>query len=268
MTEILAAIPRWGWMWALAGAIYGACKAFSWWPHRARGTAARSAAYLLLWPGMDAAAFLDANLRPARPRAAEWLFAAGKTLFGAALVWIVAPLATPPMLKGWIGLVGLVFLLHFGTFHLASLVWRAAGVQADPIMRVPIHATSLGDFWGRRWNLGFRDLAHGLLFKPLAPRIGAAAAGFAVFLASGLVHDLVISVPASGGYGLPTGYFALQGLGVLIERSTSGRNLGLGHGIGGWIFMALFTAGPAFALFHPAFLREVWLPFMTAIGIK
>ena len=268
MTEILAEIPRWGFMWALAAAIYAACKGLSWWPLRSRGSAARSAGYLLLWPGMDARAFLDAAARPERPPAAEWLFAAGKTMAGAALVWIVAPLAAAPLLKGWIGLVGMIFILHFGTFHLLSLGWRSAGVKAEPIMRAPILATSLGDFWGRRWNLGFRDLAHDLLFKPLAPRFGAAAAGFAVFLASGLVHDLVISVPAGGGYGLPTGYFALQGLGVSIERSRSGREFGLGWGIRGWIFVALFTAGPAIALFHPAFIREVWLPFMTAIGIK
>jgi hypothetical protein len=218
---------------------------------------------------MAAGTFLNANLRPRRPTAAAWLFAAAKTLLGAALLWIVAPRAAPdqPLLKGWIGMAGLIFILHFGVFHLSALAWQRAGVQATPLMRAPVLARSLRDFWSHRWNLGFKNLAHDLLFQPLATRVGASAAGFAVFLASGLVHDLVISVPAGGGYGLPTGYFALQGLGVLIERSPAGREFGLGRGIGGRIFMALVTAGPAIALFHPTFVREVILPFMAAIGI-
>ena len=174
----------------------------------------------------------------------------------------------PALLKGWIGMAGLIFILHFGFFHLAALAWQRAGVQAAPIMHAPVLARSLRDFWSHRWNLGFKNLAHDLLFQPLAPRVGASAAGFAVFLASGLVHDLVISVPAGGGYGLPTGYFALQGLGVLIERSPAGRGFGLGRGLGGRIYMALFAAGPGVALFHPTFVREVMLPFMAAIGIS
>ena len=257
MTETLAAIPRWGWMWALAVAIFATCKAASWIPHRAAGTAARSAGYLILWPGMDARSFLDAGHRPARPGVAEWLFAAGKTLFGSALMWLVAPLATAPLLRGWIGLVGMIFILHFGTFHLVSLAWRRAGVQAEPIMRAPVLASSLGDLWGKRWNLGFRDLAHGLIFARVAPRLGTGGAALAVFVASGLVHDLVISVPAGGGYGLPTAYFLLQGVGVLAERKLKFSSR---------LFAILVAAGPAYFLFHPTFVRNVFLPFMEVIS--
>ena len=260
MTETLAGLPRWAFMWALAAAIYAACKILSWWPYRDLGTGARSAAYLLLWPGMDARGFLDSSLRPAPPRAAEWLFAAGKTLGGVALIWIVAPLASAPLLSGWIALVGMIFVLHFGSFHLASIAWRRAGVQAEPIMRAPILATSLGDFWGRRWNLGFHDIARDRLYKPLASRVGAVGASIAVFLASGLVHDLVISVPAGGGYGLPTAYFALQGVGVVFERSTVGRR------IPGRLLAIVFAAGPVYWLFHPPFVRNVILPFLEVIS--
>jgi len=267
MNESTTALPRWALMWLLAGAIFAACKALTWWPHRRRATVARSAGYLLLWPGMDARTFLDPARKPPPPLGREWLFAAAKTLIGVALL-VGSAAATAPLLRGWIGLVGLIFVLHFGTFHLVALLWRQAGVQADPIMRAPILSRSLGDFWGHRWNLGFHNLAHDHLYQRLAPRAGRVAAVMAVFLASGLIHDLVISVPAGGGYGLPTGYFALQGLGVFIERSAAGKDVGLGHGIGGRIWMALFTAGPAYALFHPTFVREVMLPFMAVLGIK
>lgn len=119
---------------------------------------------------------------------------------------------------------------------------------------------------GRRWNLGFRQLGHEWTFQPLHRKLGVARAGFLVFVLSGLIHDLVISVPARGGYGLPTGYFVLQGAGVALERSQIGWRLGLRSGVNGWVFMALLTAGPVFWLFHPPFLRNVVLPFMRVIG--
>ena len=87
-----------------------------------------------------------------------------------------------------------------------------------------------------------------------------------VFLLSGLVHELVISVPARGGYGLPTGYFLLQGLGVAAEHTRVGRRIGLGHGWRGWLFTMLVTAAPAFWLFHPPFIRNLILPMLKALN--
>ena len=116
-------------------------------------------------------------------------------------------------------MAGLVLLLHFGTFQIVALMWQAAGVNAKPIMSAPLRATSLAEFWGKRWNLGFRQLGYELIFRPLHRVLGVELAGLLVFLVSGLIHDLVISVPARGGYGLPTGYFLLQGAGITIEHS-------------------------------------------------
>jgi alginate O-acetyltransferase complex protein AlgI len=86
-----------------------------------------------------------------------------------------------------------------------------------------------------------------------------------VFVVSGIIHDLVISLPAGGGYGLPTIYFALQGTGVAVERSRLGKRFGLGRGIRGWCFMVVFLTVPVFWLFHPWFVMRVILPFMHAI---
>ena len=162
-------------------------------------------------------------------------------------------------------MVGLILLLHFGTLQMIALLWQSLGVKAEPIMSAPLRSTSLAEFWGKRWNLGFRQLSHELIFRPLHRRIGADAAGFLVFAVSGLIHDLVISLPARGGYGLPTLYFLLQGTGMSIERSRFGRRLGLGQGVLGWGFMMVFLAAPVFWLFHPWFVLRVILPFMRAI---
>ena len=216
---------------------------------------------------MDADAFLEARERVPMPRPAAWLWAILETALGAILLWVVArtlPQATP-LLRGWIGMLGLILLLHFGTFQIVSLLWQSMGVKAEPIMSAPLRSVSLGEFWGKRWNLGFRQLAHELIFRPLHRSIGAVTAGFVVFVASGLIHDLAISLPARGGYGLPTFYFVLQGIGMTIERSRFGQRLGFGRGMRGWCFMVVFLAAPVFLLFHPWFVVRVIVPFMQAV---
>ena len=325
-------LPAWAFMWAMALAIFFGFKWLTWWKACQGGAhpgPARSIAYLLSWPGMDASEFLTwwtgapasgtawrvtgAEYRPSRkpafrvmesllslpsrsadslvrlvwgmangmhgqgcprsvagerfgPRPIEWSWAVLKTIFGAALIWGVVRCLQSTLLAGWTGLLGLVFLLHFGLFHLLALMWQQAGVNAQPIMRAPILATSLADFWGRRWNVAFHQLAHAYGLLPLRQRFGPKRATLLVFFISGLIHELVISLPANGGYGLPTAYFLLQGLGLFIERSKTGRRFGLGGGLRGRIFCVVFAAAPACGLFHPPFIRNVVLPFLRVIG--
>lgn len=257
-------------MWLLAVAIFAGLKWLTWWQARKQVIHARwrSIAYLLVWPGMDANSFLDGDKCPHRPSARVWFWAIFETALGAICLWIVARLVphNDGLLRGWVGMLGLILLLHFGSFQLLAFFWQRAGVAATPIMAAPLRSHSLSEFWGKRWNLGFRQLSHDLIFRPLHGVLGVGGAGFLVFVISGLLHDLVISVPARGGYGLPTIYFMVQGAGVAVERSHVGKRFGLGRGVSGWIFMAVITSAPAFCLFHPPFVRSVILPFMKAIG--
>jgi hypothetical protein len=260
----------WLLMWALAFAIYAGCKWLTWWDAaRAmpRIPLARSAAYLCFWPGMDAASFLDARRRGRAPQIADWLFALLKTVAGAALLWVAVRRvpATEPILAGWIGMLGMIFLLHFGIFHLLALFWQAMGIAARPLMRMPLAAASLGEFWSVRWNRGFNDLVRKHLFIPMRRRLGLTAATLFTFLASGLVHELVISVPARGGYGLPTLYFLLQGIGIVAEHSRVCESAGLHRGIRGRLFALSVAAAPAYGLFHPAFVLRVIIPFLHVI---
>ncbi len=273
--SVIAARPflvPWTLMWALAGAIFFGCKWQSWWEGRniPGATLARSIGFLLAWPGMDARPFFAWEKRAQRPEGKEWAWAIAKTAFGALLLWGVARRVPSgsDLLAGWVGMVGIILILHFGSFHVLSLLWRAAGVDARPIMAAPLSATSLSDFWGRRWNLGFRQLTHRLIFVPARNRIGVPGAILLSFFASGVIHDLVISLPARGGYGLPTAYFVLQGLGVLFERSGAGRKLGFGAGVRGRLFTVVCAGGPAILLFHPLFVHRVILPFLEAVGAR
>jgi Membrane bound O-acyl transferase family len=260
----------WVFMWLLAGTIFIGCKWQTWWEAQQapfKRNWRRSVAYLLLWPGMDAQQLLDPAWTKRSVGPAEWLAALLKMLAGAALMATAKSvlLAEPALLRGWIGMFGIVLILHFGAFYFLALAWQSIGVHAEPIMQRPLGSRSLGELWGKRWNLGFRDLSHKLVFRPLQRRYGVVAAMLAVFLMSGLVHDLVISVPARAGYGLPTAYFFVQGLGVIAERSQIGKRLGLGRGIRGRIWMAAIALGPVPLLFHPRFVTRVILPFLHAI---
>jgi alginate O-acetyltransferase complex protein AlgI len=49
------------------------------------------------------------------------------------------------------------------------------------------------------------------IYRPVAALVGRSWGIAAAFLASGILHELAISVPARAGFGLPLIYFALQG---------------------------------------------------------
>lgn len=265
-----SAFTPWAFMWLLSAAIFAGCKWQTWGEDRHDNDATtwrRSAAYLLLWPGMDARKFLEPSLEKHRIQKQRWFTAALKTIAGAMLVIAANDilLDSHPLWAAWIGMVGIVLFLHFGTFSLIAFGWQSLGIRAEPIMQRPLASKSLGEFWGRRWNLGFRALSHKLVFRPLQKRYGVLVATLGAFFVSGLIHDLVISVPARGGYGLPTAYFLIQGLGVIGERSSIGKRLRLGGGVSGRIWTLLIAAAPVPFLFHPWFVSRVMLPFLRAI---
>jgi len=212
---------------------------------------------------MDPDAFLDVRRSAAPPSLREWLFAVVKMLAGIGIVSVVPPLSFPPPITGWLGMAGIVFALHFGLFHVLSCGWRTVGVCAVPIMNWPILSDSVAEFWGRRWNLAFRDLSYRFVFRPLVPHMGATWAMLAGFLVSGIVHDVVITIPAGGGWGSPTAYFLLQGFAVLCEHSRLGHALGLGRGAIGRLFAAAVLIVPTTLLFPRVFVCEVIVPFLN-----
>jgi len=268
-----ASWPRWVFMWLLAFVILAGCKWLTW--RRTPAPSARwwqHAGYLLAWPGLNAQSFLSSQRlhKDDRPPLGEWGFAAIKLLAGGALFWGVARWISEDqrIFAGWVGMVGLILMLHFGAFHLLSCAWRSAGIDARPIMNRPLASVSVSEFWGRRWNTAFRDFTHRFLFRPLKSWLGPRRAILTGFIFSGIIHDLVISVPSGGGYGWPTLFFGTQAAAIFVERSRAGRAVGLGRGLRGRLFAGLTLALPAYGLFHPPFVRNIILPFMQALGAR
>jgi alginate O-acetyltransferase complex protein AlgI len=77
------------------------------------------------------------------------------------------------------------------------------------------------------------------------------------FVLSGLIHELVITVPAGAGYGLPTLYFTLQGLGLMLERKVAAPVSAWLTRLFAWALVLL----PIAALFPPIFVERVMVPF-------
>ena len=92
--------------------------------------------------------------------------------------------------------------------------------------------------------------------EPMARRFGTAPGLFVVFLVSGLVHEMVISLPAGAGFGLPTLYFLIQAAALAYERRHRANR----------ILTLLCAAVPAVILFHPPFIQRVIIRFLTTIG--
>jgi alginate O-acetyltransferase complex protein AlgI len=267
---IRQSVPSWAFMWTMLIALVGGfkwltlCRVACRLGHVPFG---RAVAYLVAWPGMDGERFLDQRIKAKRPLPIEWIQAAGKLAIGIGLIRMSVsflPFAQD-LAAGWIGMIGLAFVLHFGLFHALALLWRSVGIDATHIFHSPVRAHAVANFWGCRWNLAFRDLAHSLLFRPLVSRVGLVAASLVTFALSGFVHELVISLPARAGYGLPTLYFLTQWCGLVIERSRLGRKIGLRRGLVGWLFTLAVVVGPLGLLFHSRFVVDVVMPFLRVL---
>ena len=221
-------------------------------------------AFAALWPGMRPALF--ANVPSAARPGAGALIAKGLVRIAIGVAFLVAGRvvwSTTGSLYGATALVlpGISLILHFGVFNIAAGGWRVAGVDADSLFRAPLLSTTLREFWGRRWNLAFSEMTASGVYRPVSAIAGKKTGIAAAFLASGLLHELAISVPVKAGFGLPLLYFAIHAVAMLVEPR-------LGLEKRPWLGRAWTTAWlllPLPILFHPPFLRGIVWP-LTGIG--
>lgn len=209
----------------------------------------------LTWPRWFAFTFLWFGMEPppfaAKPRKLRWktdaVIGGCCLLVGLSLSIIVAHWETDSIL---VLFVPLSIGFHYGVLRLLTAFWRLQGIAVRPLFRNPLLSQGLGDFWAKRWNLSFSQMMARAVQRPLVLRLGKRPALFAVFLASGLLHELAITVPVQSGYGLPTLYFVLHGGFVMIEKPAWPL----------WLRRALallLVAAPLPILFPPVFTQEV-----------
>jgi hypothetical protein len=163
-------------------------------------------------------------------------------------------------------LIGFSLILHFGLLSISAGMWRFSGVNTYFLFKEPAEATSLAEFWSKRWNLAFSEMTSITIFRPLRNKTGGAIALMLAFMFSGLLHELALSVPVNSGYCLPLLYFIIQGALVLIEKALSSHNiLFLKNKIIARLWVFFWLVAPMPLLFHTEFIKQIVWPLA---GIK
>ena len=215
---------------------------------------ARYGVFAFLWFGMDPGSFEK------RRTGLDWKSDVRLGLLLMAIgtlgAWWVASTPWRPLL--------LMFLpmslgFHFGALRVLKGALRTAGFPVRTLFPNVLGTRGIGDFWSKRWNVGYSQMMQRLVGRPVRQKLGENAGMMAVFLGSGVLHELAITLPVRSGFGPPTLYFTLHGLLTLLERR-------LGRPIGK-IPTLLAVVLPLGLLFPPAFQKEVIARFLEVFTI-
>jgi hypothetical protein len=223
----------------------------------------------LIWIGMQPRLFLAGREPDPQAPAPTVRGALLNALTGAVLLWGVPhllPASTPLAVRVWIALVGFGFLSLLARLDVWALIFRALGFPVEKLFVCPVAATTLGEFWGRRWNRIVSGMLRDVVFKPVARRAGVWVALVAVFLYSGLYHEIV-SFIAESGYGKPTTYFLIQLLGVAVENVRPVRRRLRSHPWVGRLWTLAVVILPSGLFLHPAFVDRFVLPLFAELRV-
>ncbi|KGN44004.1 probable long-chain-alcohol O-fatty-acyltransferase 5 [Cucumis sativus] len=143
------------------------------------------------------------------------------------------------------------------------------GIEVRRSFDEPYLATSLQNFWGRRWNRLVSETLHNMIYKPIRYDVGSPRwmAVFVVFVVSGLMHELlfyyIIRVVPTWEV---TWFFVIHGVFVALEielKSALGKKWQFHWAVTGPLTMA-FMAVTAHWLFFPQLLRMKYSPLWQA----
>jgi hypothetical protein len=221
------------------------------WARSDRLVIARYLVFAFLWFGMDPASFQNRRVGLSwggDVKTGLMLMLAGTA--GGWLVWTMewhqVFLMFLPMSLGF----------HFGALRVLKGVLRFAGFSVRTLFPNVLETRGVGDFWSRRWNVGYSQMMQRIVGRPVAALAGENAGMMAVFVGSGVLHELAITLPVRSGFGMPTLFFTLHGALALLEKKT-GRSIGK-------IPAVLAVILPLGLLFPPAFQNQV---IATCLGV-
>ncbi|KAL3508428.1 hypothetical protein ACH5RR_027829 [Cinchona calisaya] len=152
-------------------------------------------------------------------------------------------------------------LVAFSSFVVRTIV----GLELEPPSDEPYVSSSLQDFWGKRWNLTVTNTLRHTVYKPvrsvfavlLGNQLAKAPAMLAVFLVSGLMHELLFYyVTRANPSWEMTLFFVLHGFCVVFE-------LGIKIALRGKLELPWFVSGPLTVGF--VILTSFWLFFPPLI---
>ncbi len=214
------------------------------WAGEQRLTIVRYGIFSLFWFGMDPASFRnrrDGLSWKVDVKVGLMLMLAG--VLGSWLVWFME------WRQIFVMFLPMSLGFHFGALRVLKGCMRMAGFPVRTLFPNVLETTGIGDFWSRRWNVGYSQMMQRLVGRPVEAIAGSNAGVMAIFLASGLLHELAITLPVRSGFGLPTLYFLLHGILTILEkkwRSPLGK-----------IPTLIIVVLPLGLLFPPAFQQEV-----------
>ena len=221
--------------------------------------------FMTIWPGMDPAPLHER--KTADPMAWRvilhgfvWIVNGLFLMVG--LAWNASRLDKEML--GWAGVFAFLMMIHLGFCNVLAGFLRFKGWHVHRLFDQPFQSKSLGDFWGRRWNLAFVEMDRILFIKPLRRWFGLRGAILGVFLISGFLHEMALSYPVQAGWGMPLSYFTLHGLLVLLEAHffKMTRWPGVFARLWTWFWVII----PLPLLFHTPFRDGLIVPFFQNLN--
>ncbi|KAJ0682105.1 putative long-chain-alcohol O-fatty-acyltransferase [Helianthus annuus] len=148
----------------------------------------------------------------------------------------------------------------------ASLARTVVGAELEPQFDEPHHATSVQNFWGKRWNLMVSSILRPTVYHPsravfshlLPERWVSVPAVLATFLVSGIMHEMIFYyLGRLNPTWEVTWFFVLQGVWVgteIVVKKTMGPRFQPPPVVSRALTLA-FVMITSFWLFFPPFMR-------------
>lgn len=233
--------------------------------------------FFLFWPGMQPARLLE------RKAGLDWWKDAGWGMVFVALgvLWSVGvksgvDAGLCPDVASLLSLPGISMMGHVGGLRLLRGGLRFVGYDVEQLFVDPLFATSMADFWGKRWNVAFSDMNRFVFVAAIRTalvedlKISKAVAGqagvFTAFIASALLHELGITVPVLAGYGGPSLYFLIQGFCVVVEKLPRVTTWRENNPVIARLLMWVAIAAPFPICFVVPFRTEIALPLTLFVA--